>query len=1269
MPFDTHRNLSFSTVAVAPSPALSGTSLDIQAGDVALFAGPPFNCTICATGVQPSSTNAEIVRVTGIVGSTLTIVRAQESTTAIAIAVGDQIAMTVTAKAVQDIESAISVEALDRASADALLVSALDLVSNSVSVEAAARIAGVDTVSAAVDVVENALSNEISVRAAAVNVVSNAVSVLSSVVIGNSAQMTSADNAISAAVNALSNVVSNRTSAIVANSAQMTSADNALSAAINIVSNALSNEISVRTSAVNAVSDRLSTWTLDNLANVSVPSPTDSQVLAFNSAAGQWVASTIAAGVGSVTSAEVQAVSVAAASAIASVSVRVDVNSTQMVSADDAISAAVNALSAVVSNRTSAIVANSAQMTSADNAISAAGAALSLNHVSLVSDVGRISLNLSALSTRADAISVLASNAQSVANAASVVAADALSAARAASANLTSVLSNQISALSAAHVSLVSDVGRISVNLSALSTRADAISVLASNAQSIANAASIVAADARSVGNAASAAAAVVSSRVDSAMTVVSNLVSAVVANSAQMTSANNAISAAVNVVSNALSNEISVRTSAVNAVSNRLSTWTLDNLANVSAPSPTTGQVLAYNSVAGQWVASTPAGGPGGGSVTSAEVSAVSAAALSANNTISARLAGDVIVIHADGTRSSYWAATNSDTDRGTALMSAMSAAVTGDTVYLGPNTYDIVNNHVDLSLAGTGTINLRGSGRRLTVIESTWDENTQGCIVVPGNNSLVEHLSIIGNAVAGTFQAPWGAKLGLDAAFTNAVLRDCYLTAEADGIYVTTVGPSTGTIIDCEVETNFDTFMLDAVGTFYIYDCIFTAVANASFPGTARCISSNNALGNVHAFNCILSASNGSVRNTGVYAGNVPNLNIYGGRITTSGTAALDLEGVGGSTINVTGDTVYNPTKTSGTIARIDAGVVQISALSVAISALSAVVSNRTSAILANSAQMTSADNAISAAVNALSNVVSNRTSAIVANSAQMTSADNAISAVAADALSAARAASANLTSVLSNQLSVTSANHVSLVSDVGRISLNLSALSTRADAISVLASNAQSVANAASAVAADALSAARAASANITSVLSNQISLISANHVSLVSDVGRISVAVAAGLVSAGPVKKILTGAQLVTATALVSVSGFTFACSAGVAYGMEFMLFTSSPISLAHPQYQFSVSGLGTPTNFLAELLFAGGPPATNATVYNSVGIRNSAMVTVSAVGVNRATRIRGGFVASAAGKLKLKVGNNISGAGAGSAITIAVGSYGYVWRMG
>jgi hypothetical protein len=61
---------------------------------------------VWATGTGPLTTNAEIVRVTNVVGDTLTIVRAQEGTAARAIVSGDQFANTITAKCLTDIESA-----------------------------------------------------------------------------------------------------------------------------------------------------------------------------------------------------------------------------------------------------------------------------------------------------------------------------------------------------------------------------------------------------------------------------------------------------------------------------------------------------------------------------------------------------------------------------------------------------------------------------------------------------------------------------------------------------------------------------------------------------------------------------------------------------------------------------------------------------------------------------------------------------------------------------------------------------------------------------------------------------------------------------------------------------------------------------------------------------------------------------------------------------------------------------------------------------------
>ena len=94
---DQLRNFAASLVATAPSPATSGTSLVVTAGQGTYFPATPFDATIWPSGVQPTNTNAEIVRVTNVSTDTFTITRAQYGTTAQSIAVGYQIAQTVDA--------------------------------------------------------------------------------------------------------------------------------------------------------------------------------------------------------------------------------------------------------------------------------------------------------------------------------------------------------------------------------------------------------------------------------------------------------------------------------------------------------------------------------------------------------------------------------------------------------------------------------------------------------------------------------------------------------------------------------------------------------------------------------------------------------------------------------------------------------------------------------------------------------------------------------------------------------------------------------------------------------------------------------------------------------------------------------------------------------------------------------------------------------------------------------------------------------------------
>jgi hypothetical protein len=104
--FDQHPSLAIGTVLIAPSPALSGTTLTLNPGEGARFqANSP--CTFFPPERQPSKANAEIGYVTAVNGDQLTVLRAQETTTARAITTGWTVIAGPTAKTFTDIEDAL----------------------------------------------------------------------------------------------------------------------------------------------------------------------------------------------------------------------------------------------------------------------------------------------------------------------------------------------------------------------------------------------------------------------------------------------------------------------------------------------------------------------------------------------------------------------------------------------------------------------------------------------------------------------------------------------------------------------------------------------------------------------------------------------------------------------------------------------------------------------------------------------------------------------------------------------------------------------------------------------------------------------------------------------------------------------------------------------------------------------------------------------------------------------------------------------------------
>ena len=101
---DNHKNFAVSTIATPPN-GTSGTSLTVAAGTGTLFPTAPFNVTVWPVNVQPTAANAEIMRVTVKATDTFTVTRAQESTTAKTHAANAQVAATITAKTLTDVEA------------------------------------------------------------------------------------------------------------------------------------------------------------------------------------------------------------------------------------------------------------------------------------------------------------------------------------------------------------------------------------------------------------------------------------------------------------------------------------------------------------------------------------------------------------------------------------------------------------------------------------------------------------------------------------------------------------------------------------------------------------------------------------------------------------------------------------------------------------------------------------------------------------------------------------------------------------------------------------------------------------------------------------------------------------------------------------------------------------------------------------------------------------------------------------------------------------
>jgi len=280
------------------------------------------------------------------------------------------------------------------------------------------------------------------------------------------------------------------------------------------------------------------------------------------------------------------------------------------------------------------------------------------------------------------------------------------------------------------------------------------------------------------------------------------------------------------------------------------------------------------------------------------------------------------VFIIHADGTSTTYTPISNTNTSRGNILLSASLSAINSDTIYLSENTYDIGFNQIDLSLGGTGTLNLQGRGKLNTTIISSWF----GYMVVPGINSEISSLTL--QTTNHSYPSPCiGSNSGT---ISGSTIRNVKLIGQTDGIYYNNGCTVLGTVnvYDTDIYTNWDTIVWTPAtgqGTINIYNSncfvVPTGSVTVTQPSDGFVAESGNT---ANLFNCSfnISGSGSSATSNGIYIDAVyggPIVNVYGCVINTNApTSSYDFSHLQafGSKLYTTANTIYNPLKISGPI-----------------------------------------------------------------------------------------------------------------------------------------------------------------------------------------------------------------------------------------------------------------------------------------------------------------------------------------------------------------
>ncbi len=266
-------------------------------------------------------------------------------------------------------------------------------------------------------------------------------------------------------------------------------------------------------------------------------------------------------------------------------------------------------------------------------------------------------------------------------------------------------------------------------------------------------------------------------------------------------------------------------------------------------------GGAIVFSS-GGQVFISGGAGG-GGGTFTPATIGDINSGVSNTLGVTPLGLAGlgtAITVVSRDGTSTHYTSPQNSNKARGSGLITVVGNAVSGDTIFLSAQYFDLGFTGIQLP----GYVNLRGAGQYSTTILSQVSNGVvlnMACIA-PGTGSELSDFTLLANAtgVNGgllTYQAPFGFDIGGNGVPSFFTARRVYVSGDSDAFYVkgNAASPCIARIYDSVFRSNFDAAQIlnftGANSSFEFYNCNFSAIGPSlsANPGIAAAFAVRNA------------------------------------------------------------------------------------------------------------------------------------------------------------------------------------------------------------------------------------------------------------------------------------------------------------------------------------------------------------------------------------------------------------------------------------------